>query len=487
MYYLSFDLGTTKIKSTLFNNEGDIIYFSQCNSKIYNDNGVFQKPDDFLNLIISHILDIKAKKPKQFSEIEYFITSGQMGGILGVDENLDVIIPWTYSVDSRYLEDVYRLEYEFGKHIREKSGGPPTISGKMLWIKRTFPGKYRKVCKFINLMCYISLKLCNLKTHNAFIDCTCLSMSGIADILNLKWDNNLCEKAGIDIKKLPKITLPFEEIGIIKKDRFETKKDIKVLAGCGDQVAGFIGSGIIFKNNIIDVSGTYNLIGFCCNNFFGDSKFEAFHSIYSGIGDIYYQLAVISAGGITFNWFKENFNYNIKKSKKYYKIPSNLFIIPYLGGRYSPTQPYFRGSFLNLKWQNTLDDMYISLLESGGYELNSFIDKLCELNNLTRDTFKEIKIIGSGSNNEVENFIKANILDLNYLVLEKKPYENIGTFIIAKYKDKAAIGVNELLEKGVINAGVTVSPDEQIVRQYSQNIKKYNQIVDSLAELYSCL
>jgi len=36
---------------------------------------------------------------------------------------------------------------------------------------------------------------------------------------------------------------------------------------------------------------------------------------------------------------------------------------------------------------------------------------------------------------------------------------------------------NELLEKGVINAGVTVSPDEQIVRQYSQNIKKVKPLL----------
>ena len=484
MNYLSFDLGTTRIKTSLFNDDGDVIYASENNSSIYNDHGIYQNPDDYLNLIISDILKIKRINPKEFLEIEYMITSGQMGGTLGIDEDLNVVIPWTYSVDSRYLECVYNFESKFGKEIREKSGGPPTIAGKIAWIKKAFPKKYKKVSKFINLMCYISLKLCDLKIKDAFIDCTCLSMSGIADILKLRWDNQLCEKTGIDIEKLPKIYLPFEEVGVISRNKFNTKKNIKVFAGCGDQIAGFIGAGVVNNNNIIDVSGTYNLIGLCCDKFLGDSRFNVFHSIYTGIKNIYYQLAVISAGGHTFDWFIKNFNYKSKSKIDDYRIPSNLFLTPYLGGRYSPTQPYFKGSFLNLEWKNNLDDMYISLLESSGYEINNFIDMLCKLNNLARNNFKEIKVIGSGAENMVENFTKANILNLRYLILKKRPYENIGTFIIAKYKDKIIDGVSDLVSKGIIRTEATIHPNKLKVKEFSQNILKYNKIVNTLADLY---
>ncbi|MCL4417832.1 MAG: hypothetical protein M1365_14270 [Actinobacteria bacterium] len=40
--YLCFDLGTTKIKSSLIDENGDIIYFSVNDAITYFDNGIYQ-------------------------------------------------------------------------------------------------------------------------------------------------------------------------------------------------------------------------------------------------------------------------------------------------------------------------------------------------------------------------------------------------------------------------------------------------------------
>jgi xylulokinase len=487
MNYLTFDLGTSKIKASLFNENADMLDFSETDSILYDDHGIYQEPEDYLKSVIKSILNIKKNNPIEFEDVGYLITSGQMGGILGVDSKFHVVFPWTYSIDTRYLQYVYDFESRFANEMRQKSGGPPTIAAKIAWIRKDFPEKYSKISKFMNLMAYVSSKLCNLSAEDAFIDCTCLSMSGVADIVNLKWDEQLCEKTNTEIEKLPKIRLPYKEIGLISKNRFGTKNDIKVFAGCGDQIAGFIGSGLIGNNDIIDVSGTYNLIGYCCNKFIGDSKFNAFHSIYSGIGNIYYQLAVISAGGYTFDWFLKNFKYKPVKKISQYGIPSGIFLAPYLGGRYSPTQPYFKGSILNLDWNHTLHDIYAALLESGGYEINFFLDKLCHLNDLQRNIFTKIKVIGSGAENRIENYIKSNILNLGYLKLKKKAFENLGTFVIAKYKENAGQALNELAKKGIFAVEETTCPDLEVVKKYKNNTAKYKKIITSLEKLYKML
>lgn len=485
MNYLCIDLGTTKIKLSLFNENCDLIYSSEADSTIHKKNGlIFQNPDDYFFLIQKEIEKIKNIYTRDFVKINSLIFSGQMGGILGVDSNYEVIFPWTYSIDTAYLSYVYSLEQELGEKIRKKSGGTPTIAGKICWIKDKFPEKYKRIKKFLNLMGFVAGKLCDLSIKDSFIDCTCLSMTGMADIENLKWDHDLIKEINVDFEKLPEIALPFNLIGIIPKRKFGTNQDIKVLAGCGDQIAGFIGSGMVNNNEILEVSGTYNLLGFCTNKFISDYIYKFFHSISLGIKDLYFQLSVISAGGYTFEWFVKNFNYKIKDDKKHYNIPSNIFLIPYFGGRYSPTQPYFKGSFLNLSWGNDLDDIYIALLESNGYEIKYSLELLCKINKLDVNNLNEIKIIGSGSKNYLENFIKTNILNIRYIKMSNQPYENIGTFILAKYGIKLRNGIRELIETGKIRKEYEIIPTSYEKEIYQKNYIKYLRIVENLQNLY---
>jgi xylulokinase len=485
MNYLCIDLGTTKIKLSLFEENCDLIYSSEINSTIHKKNNlIFQDPNEYFFLIQKEIEKIKNTYKRGFVKISSIIFSGQMGGILSIDDNYEVIFPWTYSIDTSYLSYVYSLEQKIGEEIRKKSGGPPTIAGKICWIRDKFPEKYKQTKKFMNLMGFVAGKLCDLDIKNSFIDCTCLSMTGMADIEKLKWDYGLIKEIDIDFDKLPKIALPFNLIGTILKRKFETNQDINVFAGCGDQIAGFIGSGIINNNDIVEVSGTYNLLGFCTDKFIPDYLYKSFHSISLGIKDLYFQLSVISAGGYTFEWFLKNFNYKIMDDKYYCNIPSNIFLTPYFGGRYSPTQPYFKGSFLNLSWENNLDDIYISLLESNGYEIKYSLELLCKINKLDFNTISEIKIIGSGSKNYLENFIKTNILNLNYKKMINQPYENIGTFILAKYGIKLRDGVKELIETGKIIGEYEVVPHSPEKEIYRKKYNKYLKIVENLRRLY---
>lgn len=485
MNYLCIDLGTTKIKLSLFNENCDLIYSSEADSTIHKKNDlIFQNPDDYFFLIQKEIEKIKNIYKRDFVKIGSIIFSGQMGGILGVGSNYEVIFPWTYSIDTAYLSYVYSLEQELGEKIRKKSGGPPTVAGKICWIKDKFPEKYKRIKKFLNLMGFVAAKLCDLSIKDSFIDCTCLSMTGMADIENLKWDHDLIKEMDIDFDKLPEIASPFNVIGTIPKEKFKTNQDIKVFAGCGDQIAGFIGSGLVNKNEIIEVSGTYNLLGFCTDKIVLDYIFKSFHSISLGIKDLYFQLSVISAGGYTFEWFLKNFNYKIKDGKDYSNIPSNIFLIPYFGGRYSPIQPYFKGSFLNLSWENDLDDIYIALLESNGYEIKYSLELLCKINKLDVNNLNEIKIIGSGSKNYLENFIKTNILNIRYIKMSNQPYENIGTFILAKYGIKLRSGIRELIETGKIRKEYEIIPTSYEKEIYQKNYNKYLRIVENLQNLY---
>lgn len=485
--FLCFDLGTSKIKSAMVSDSGRILYFSEKMARTYDDGKlIYQKPEDYYNIVLEAIHKMRNKLPYDFKEVNCVICSGQMGGVLGIDEDWNVEFPWSYSVDKGYVKYLSEIEQRLGKEIRQKSGGTPTMAGKILWIRNEFPEAYKKINKFINLAGYVSGKICGLKAAQAFIDYSCLTMAGLADIQQNIWDSEICKKVGCDINNLPKIVRPYEVVGYIRKDVFGTKEDIKVLGGCGDQVAGFIGSGVIKSRDIVDVAGTYHVLGYCTDRYVADTKNEIVHSIYSGISDLYYQIAIVSVGGYTYKWFVEHFGYyNNKKLENLEVEPTqNLYFVPHLGGRISPSQPYFRGAWIGIEWSHDLNSFYSSLLEANGYELHYLLEIIRNLNGLTHSSFSEIKVIGGGAENKIENQIKANILNLKYIKPNNLPFEILGDFLIAKYQENVREGYGELLKNGVVWEEYVIKPEPEKVNIYNEKKKKYTKIISNLEELF---
>lgn len=258
------------------------------------------------------------------------------------------LFPWTYSVDTRSNTYLSEIKSKMGGSIRKSSGGVPFMAGKIKWIEDNFLREYKKIDKFINLITFVTGKLCGLSGDDSFIDYSVLAVNGLADICMGKWNKNVCSELKINIDKLPKIMRPYEVVGHIDKNKFNTDKDIKVLVGIGDQIAGFIGAGVVNKNDLVDVAGTYTVLGYCTDRFVPDPKDKMISSIYSGIEGIYYQMAVVAVGGYLYSWFKEKFDYDDSRKIKE-KDTDGLYFIPHIGGRSAPSQPYYQGTWFGIK------------------------------------------------------------------------------------------------------------------------------------------
>jgi len=484
--YLCFDLGTTKIKSSLLDDNGNIIYLSSRSAKSYHDGeSVIQRPEEYFDAVVGEIKKIAKKHPLHFKKADSLICSGQMAGILGIDNNWEVVFPWTYSVDTRANKYLLKIENNMDDRIiRKSSGGLPFMAAKIQWIEDCFPGEYKKIYKFINLTTYVAGKLCGLAAGDAFIDYSVLSMSGLADIKEGKWNSRICDGLKIDIARLPSIKRPYCIVGSIDKSKYKTDKDIKVLAGIGDQIAGFIGAGTVNNNDLIDVAGTYTVLGYCTDEFVTDYKDKMLSTIFSGIDGIYYQLAVAAVGGYLYNWFKEKFSYDDKKEFKKDIDTDGLYFIPHIGGRSAPSQPYYQGTWLGIKWHHGLDSFYISLLESIGYEFYHLLLHIRKINNLSRDKASDIKVIGGGSKNMAWNNIKSNILNLKYLVMKEVPFEVIGNFLIAKYGSNLKEGYRQLTENKIISVNKEVYPQKDRVEFYKKHKDKYIGVVDKIGKIY---
>lgn len=482
--FLCFDLGTTWIKSALLDSKGNIIYLDSQEAVSYEEgDSVIQKPEEYYETVRNQILSIKKKHGNYLRKADSLILSGQMAGILSIDKNWEVVMPWTYSIDTRANKYLDHIEDKMAPEIRRSSGGAPFMAAKIKWIKEEFPSQYEKSFKFINLNTYVAGRLAGLSGDEAFIDYSVLAMNGLADVKNGMWNREIVDKLDLDMEKLPQITPCFKEVGTIPKERFGTESDIKVLAGIGDQIAGFIGAGLFDKGDLIDVAGTYTVLGYAADRFIPDLKDRIILSIYSGIGDIYYQLAVVAVGGYLYNWFINKFGYDDSRLKRP-KDTEGLYFIPHIGGRAAPPQPYYQGTFYGLKWNHDLDSIYTSMLECIGYEYDFIFKKIKELNSLEDDRFEKIKVIGGGARNRIWNEIKANILELDYMTMEETSYEILGNYLIARYGSDVKNGYRNLLNQDIISVSGSVSPTQERIKHYRIQKEKYKNIVDAIGSIY---
>ena len=482
--YLCFDLGTTRIKSALLDSQGNIIYLDSEKALSHRDgDAVIQKPEEYYQSVIRQIQAMGRKHGEFLKNADSLICSGQMAGILSIDKNWEVVMPWTYSVDTRANRYLSGIEDDMAPDIRASSGGVPFMAAKIKWIKEELPDQYAKSVKFINLNTYVAGRLAGLTGSQSFIDYSVLAMNGLADIEKGTWNRRIIGKLGLDEEKLPIIKPPYSQVGAIPKERFATKDDIKVLAGIGDQIAGFIGAGILEKGDLIDVAGTYTVLGYAGDSFVPDVDDRIISSIYSGMGDLYYHLAVVAVGGYLYNWFLNGFNYDDSRLDRV-KDTGGLFFIPYVGGRTAPLQPYYQGTFYGLKWEHDLDSAYTSMLECIGYDYDLILDKIKELNGLKKDDLHKVKVIGGGAGNHIWNTLKANIMGLDYEAMEETSYEILGDFLIARYGDDLKTGYKRLMDRDIVTINEKVSPDREKADYYRKNKQKYRKIVEKIGSIY---
>jgi len=485
--YLCFDLGTTRIKSALIDFNGKIIYQDSENTVSHcEDNSIFQKPEEYYDSVEKQIKRISKKHAKHFRNIESLIFSGQMAGILAIDKNWEVVIPWTGSLDTRSNKYMDYIENTMAARIRNSSGGLPYMASKIMWVKNDFKKEYKKIRKFINLTTYVAGRLAGLDGDEAFIDYSVLAMHGLADINNKTWNKKIAEDLDLDIFKLPEILPPYGVAGKINKNRFDTKNDIKILVGVGDQIAGFIGAGIINKGDIVDVAGTYTVLGYATDRFIPDRRGKIISSIYSGIEDIYYHLAVVALGGYLYNWFIDNLKFDRSKMKNN-KNTEHLYFIPYIGGRAVPYQPYYQGTFYGLKWHHDIESMFIAMLECIGYEYDFIYGYLKKLNGNGFIQSDSIKVIGGGAHDILWNEIKANILKLKYMAMQKTSFEILGNFIIARYGIGIKKGYRELVKRKKGHFSIIIKPDKEKIKYYNNQKLLYAKVVARIGEVYKDL
>jgi len=504
-YLIGVDLGTNGIKTAILDLQGNVLQDSYRETTIYYPRPglVEQNPDEFYKITLYSIKDVLERSKVAPGQILAVGFDGQMGGVLGIDRNYNPVTHYDIVLDTRCQKysDLLRDRYE--DLIFKHTCGSPCHAPKILWWKNERKDIYKKIHKFIVLSSYVVGKMAGLSGDEAFIDHTNLSFSGLNEATKLTWSEEICGLLGVDMDKLPRVVKPWKIVG--KVDRISTricglKEGTPLVAGAGDQPAGFLGAGMTKPGLAIDVAGSSSVFSICTDKFVPDLQNKTIVYMNSVIPTLYYPLSYISGGGLSLRWFRDQFAHEEKREaakrginiyalldEKSRSLPPgscSLLFIPHLGGRACPYDFKVRGAWIGLNWGHTKAHLYRAILESIAYDYYYALKLLKKL--FLSVKIETVRVIGGGARSDFWNQIKADVLNIPYIRLDKKELAILGSAIIAGYAVEAYHDLSDT-SQALINEVSRINPDVSNHQIYKKFAQHYENLLNQLKPTFHSL
>ena len=298
----------------------------------------------------------------------------------------------------------------------------------------------------------------------------------------------MLEICGITEEMLPTVYESYEVVGSLKPDlaaELGLSKEVKVIAGAGDNAAAAVGTGTVGDgkcNLSLGTSGTL----FVSSRKFGVDANNALHSFGHADGHYHLMGCMLSAASCN-KWWEED----ILRTKDFQgeqaeigKLGENsVFYLPYLMGERSPhNNPKARAMFIGMSMDTTRADMTQAVLEGVAFGLRDSLEVARSLGNHITSS----RICGGGAKSPLWRRIIANVMNLKLEIVESEEGPAMGAAILA------AVGCGEYPDvetaaKQIVHVVETVEPEEELVRKYEERYQKFREIYPTVKALYDSL
>lgn len=165
------------------------------------------------------------------------------------------------NVDGRASAEVSELK-EIRSHLEKdlytKSGQTFSLGAlpRLLWIKKHEPDVYNTIHSFTMLNDWILYKLSRVLQIGPSNGCT----SGIFDLQNRVWDNDVAKECGLSLPFSPTVNEAGTVIGNVTKECAALTglcEGIPVVAGGGDAQMASLGTGVVKPNQTLICGGSF--------------------------------------------------------------------------------------------------------------------------------------------------------------------------------------------------------------------------------------
>lgn len=491
-YLVGIDMGTTNIKSIVFDTQGNAvsIFSAATPTQSQQDLGRVYNPTELWSIVLSLLSKNVAQIQSDYGGSAVYSISGiAVTGMAEAGVPLDYagnplypIITW---YDTRTFPQVALWENNFGPGKLQSIAGLRNqhifTANKLYWLKENEPGLYQRIAMWHCIPDYISYRL----TGKSAIDRSLASRTMMMQMSSAKWSADILDFLGLTESNLPPIIPSGTLIGTVTDSvarECGIPAGVPVYTGGHDHICGAFAVGVDAKGSVLDSCGTSEEVLTVADETEDISNLgSAGYNIgwHTARGKRY-MAGGIPASGASIDWCRNALsggNYDGSVSGA-----NGLLFLPHLRGSSSPSRNISsKGAFVGIRDTHTSSDFMQAVYEGLAFETRLLMENL-----MRGDKINKVICIGGGAKNDIFLQIKADILQMPIEVPEVNEATALGAAMLAGigagvYKDsKDALKHTYRVKKSLL-------PNHDSAELYHQKFSLYKTLYPLLIDLNCAL
>lgn len=500
-YLIGLDVGTSGAKCIMIDETGRVVASSTQEYPLSTPRPGWaeQDPADWWDGVVRGLRVILEKAKVANEDIAGLSYSGQMHGLVALDENNEVIRPAILWCDQRTQKQC--------DWITERAGGLEKLlsytnnrmltgytGGKILWLRDEEPDNFARMKTFVCPKDYIRYRM----TGEVMIDVSDASGTGFFDTKNRVWSDALIEIAGLDRAIFPRAVESTTLAGRVTREVAALTglpEGLPCYAGGGDAVIQAVGSGLVKSGVLGVVIGTSGNVTMGLDHYEdnpnGDLQMFCGNEpgLYTDFG------CTLSAGG-SYRWYRDTLCegaiaeakesgrnvYDIMGESAEKSVPgaNGVIFTPYLSGERCPyPDPNARGSFYGMSLTTTRGDLTRAVMEGVTYSLRQLVDIFGKMT-----VNEKVYTSGGGAFSPLWRQMQADIFDLPvYTMSAASEGGAYGAVLVAGVGAGLWKNLNEAVR--VIRPETECHPIPENQEGYRKSYEIYKKLYPALKDVYA--
>lgn len=427
-YLIGIDVSTTGAKALICDEGGQVLGTVTTEYPSYTPHPLWseQNPEDWWQATCKSVHQVIARTGISGAEVKGIGLSGQMHGLVMLDENYEVIRPAILWNDQRTAAECRQMTDAVGYERLLELVCNPALTGftapKILWVRNNEPQNYEKCRKILLPKDYVRFRL----SGTFATEVSDASGMLLLDIRKRDWCDEVLDKLEIDKALLAdcyESHEPSAQVSASVADEIGVPAGTPIVGGGGDQAAGAVGNGIVKSGVISATIGTSGVVFAFADEVVTDPQ-GRLHTFCHAVPGKWHVMGVVLSAGGSFQWYRNEMA-EVEKAEAErqgidpYEIlcaeaeaaPAGcegLLFLPYLTGERTPhANPNARGALVGLTPRHGKNEIIRSIMEGITYAMKDSLEIIHSMG----IEVGEIRLSGGGAKSGFWRQMQADVYE----------------------------------------------------------------------------
>ena len=497
--YLTFDVGTTSVKTAVFDGMGKLLAKTMRDYSLASPAvGSYEvMPEVYWRAVMEGFCETLAAGGVDARAVRAICGCSQGETVIALDAQDRSVRPAIVWLDTRAHEETEDLKTrvtteEFYHATGCVSIEPTWTLPKIAWMKKHEPANFGRAAKLLLVEDYIDYLLTGrfLSTPNL------LQSTGLYDILGRRYWPKTLGYLGVE-GLLPEVVEVGTILGNLKPalaDELGLDRSVVIVKGAMDQLMSAVGAGNIRSSVVTETTGTALAIGVTADSV---EQIHAHRLSYQPhlLPGRFLILPYAQTSGVIYKWFRDVFGAEEKRAaggaeEAYGELNKlaaaappgcdGLVMLPFFAGAYVPENDMrAKGVWYGMTLSHAKGHFARSIQESVGFMLR----KILELVMAADIKIDEVRSMGGAARSELWLQIKADICGVPMVRMQEEETSTLGCALVAAVAMGDYPGAPEAVG-AMVRIGKRTTPNPQNRALYDRRFALYRELYEALAPIF---